>query len=158
MRRLFLFVASVALATSVGVGASATAQASTYPIGPSQIFNGFVNGSLKDATIQMACAGPVRPGQLGHPAPGQTVGVSRGLDLQPSGFTGNASQVSVDLQLRFPIPHTVHVATFSNYGTKAIPTRIMLPCAGDGNAVFTPINGGSSARPVTVHVFLVGQP
>jgi hypothetical protein len=155
MRRLFLFVASVAVASTVIMGA---AQAQTAPIRPGQIFNGFVNGSLNNATIQMACAGPVRPGQLGHPAAGQTLNVERSLDLRPNGFTGGAHRVSVDLRLRFPIPHTVHLADFSAYGSKALPTRILIPCAGDGNAVFSPVNGGPSARPVTVHVNLVGQP
>jgi hypothetical protein len=157
MHRLFVFVASVALATGVAVG-SAGAQSAGNPIDPGQIFNGFVNGQLKDATIHMACAGPVRPGDLGHPAAGQTVEVERGLDLRPSGFMGNGHQVSADLKLRFPIPHTVHLADFAHYGVKNIPTRILIPCAGDGTVVFRPLNGGSSARAQTVHVFLVGQP
>ncbi len=157
MHRLFVFGASVALATMVAAG-SAGAQSTSNPIGPGQIFNGFVNGQLKDATIQMACAGPVRPGDLGHPAAGQTVEVERGLDVQPSGFTGDSHQVSADLKLRFPIPHTVHLADFGHYGTKNIPTKILIPCAGDGTVVFRPVHGGPSARAQTVHVFLVGQP
>jgi hypothetical protein len=157
MRRFVVFVASVAIATTVAFG-SAGAQTSVDPIQPGQIFNGFVNGSRTDATITMACAGPVRPGQLGHPAAGQTLEVRRGLDLQPSGYLGTSRHIRVDLQLRFPIPHTVHLADFWTYRTQALPTRIMIPCAGDGQAVFTPVNGGPDARPLTVHVLLAGLP
>ncbi|MDQ1428590.1 MAG: hypothetical protein QOK39_2066 [Acidimicrobiaceae bacterium] len=155
MRRVLLFVASATIATAMAVSA---AGASVAPIGRGQIFNGFVNGQLKNATIRMACAGPVRPGQLGHPAGGQTLATARSLDLQPSGYTGNAHMISADLTLRFPVPHTVHLTDFAVYGTKNLPTRIEIPCAGDGEAVFTPIAGGPSARSVSVHVNLIGQP
>ncbi len=158
MRRLLLFVASATIATAMAVSAAAAAGASVAPIRPDQIFNGFVNGQLKNATIRMACVGPVRPGQLGHPAGGQTLATARGLDLQPSGYTGTAHMISADLRLRFPIPHTVHLTDFAVYGTKNLPTRIEIPCAGEGEAVFTPISGGPSARSVSVHVNLVGQP
>ena len=157
MRKLLVFVASAALAVTVAVG-SAGAQSTRPPIMPGQIFNGLVNGQLKDATIQMACAGPVRPGDVGHPAPDQTIEVERGLDLLPSGFTGNATQISVDLKLRFPIPHTVHLGDFGHYGSKRLPSKIVIPCVGDGDVVFRPVAGGGSARPVIVHVLLSGQP
>jgi hypothetical protein len=155
MRRLLLFVASATIATGMAVS---QAGASVAPIGAGQIFTGFVNGRLKNATIRMACDGSVRPGQLGHPATGQTLATARSLDLLPAGYTGNAHEISADLTLRFPIPHTVHLADFTVYGTKNLPTRIQIPCAGDGDAVFTPIGGGARARSVSVHVNLVVDP
>ncbi len=157
MRRSSLFAVSVAIAVMVAVG-SAGAQTSGDPIRPGQIFNGFVNGSLKDATIKMACGATPRPGALGHPAAGQTLEVARGLDLQPSGFTGRTSRISVDMRLRRPVPHTVHLADFSTYATVALPTSITIPCAGSGDVVFSPFHGGPSARSVAIHVLLVNQP
>ena len=57
------------------------------PIGPNQVFGALVNGSTgypSPATIRMACFGPIRPGQTGHPLPGQTVEV-----FQPEVIVGH---------------------------------------------------------------------
>ena len=66
------------------------------PIGPNQSFVGLVNGSRSKAVIEMACFGPSRPGEYGHPLAGQTLEVSPvGPVANPVawGFTGTARQI-----------------------------------------------------------------
>src|SRR5437764_715939 len=45
------------------------------PLGTHETFGGTVNDTRTGATIRMACFGPDRPGRLGHPMAGQSVGV-----------------------------------------------------------------------------------
>jgi hypothetical protein len=66
-------VAGVVVTLSLFAGAGG-ARAAITPISkilPDQQFVGLVNGYTQNATIRMACFGPVRPGQQGHPFAGQ---------------------------------------------------------------------------------------
>ena len=67
---------AVAAVTAVGPQAG---PAQAGPVGPKQYFTGVINGKDGNTTIpitiKMACAGPGRPGQTGHPLAGQTLAV-----------------------------------------------------------------------------------
>jgi hypothetical protein len=82
-----------------------------------------------------------------------------------SGFTGaNATSIVVFFGAPPPTavattPGTGNVA-FTRYGvTKAIPTSLLLPCAGTGNVYFVPLPmSPPTSRAATVRVSYVGQP
>ncbi len=157
MRRFLVLVGCVGVAVTAAVGASSSlAGASPAPVRPGQIFNGFVNGQPAQATVHVACPPNHRPGTLGHPAPGQTVEAQRSVDQQPAGYTGAGHRISVDLHLQHPVPHVMHLAYLSAYGVNMpISTSILVPCNGEGDAVFSTVNGGPTAQSLTVHVMLV---
>jgi len=126
MNRIAVLVVSTLVTLGVGAGTAASAGAS---IQPGQMFVGFVNNQRPNATIQMACFGPIRPGQTGHPFAGQTLSVQRSLDI-PGGNTGSTGR---QIQAVFSTP-TVTVVTF----VATAPSR--------------------TSRPDTVHVSFIGQP
>ncbi|MDQ6615574.1 MAG: hypothetical protein M3083_12740 [Actinomycetota bacterium] len=150
-----LFATGVALCLAAGAAGAAPGPAPGAAIGPNQLFNGFVNGSRPTATIRMACFGPIRPGQTGHPFSGQDVSVQRSVDV-PGGNTG-AAGTSIVVTFGPPAAATPAI-TLTRYGSKAIPTSLRLPCAGQGVAVFRPKPGSSTARSDRVKVTFVGQP
>jgi hypothetical protein len=150
-------IAIIFLASGVALGlmaGSATAGA-TSRIGPHQLFDGFVNGHRPTATIQMACFGPIRPGQTGHPMAGQNVSVQRSVDV-PGGYTGTAA-TSIAVTIG-PDATATSGITLRQYGSKAIPTSLTLPCAGQGEAVFRPIPGSPTARSDRITVNFSRQP
>jgi hypothetical protein len=59
------------LITAVTAAPASAAIIDPAVIGPNQYFSGVVNGHTGHATINMACFGPIRPGQTGHPLAGQ---------------------------------------------------------------------------------------
>jgi hypothetical protein len=129
------------------------------PIGPNQLFQGLVNGQTANATIQMACFGPVHPGQTGHPLPGQTV---KALPLPSSstvdsGYTGSAAN-SIDVF--FGPSSSVASPVVLRYWavSAAIPTTLVLPCFDTGTVTFVPTPTSATARNATVQVTFVGQP
>jgi hypothetical protein len=131
------------------------------PIGPNQSFEGLVNGKASNAVIQMACFGPIRPGQLGHPFAGQTTEVELGSPAAAFGFTGAARSI----QATFTLPNSAStsltelLATFGSYYAPAeISTSALFPCGGTGQIAFTPVDGGPLARPWDTRVTFVGQP
>jgi hypothetical protein len=148
---LALMLATTATATATPGGA----------VGHRQAFVGRVNGGFDGATIDMACFGPVTPGQMGHPMSGQVLEVLSPLPpivvgpIHP-GNTGSAATVIVArLQVA---PHTV-LARFTNYSqTKEIPTSAELPCAGTGVVRFVPRPRSATSRAAWVTVSFVGQP
>lgn len=152
-----LLTAAVGLAAGSPVGA----QAAGAPIGPKQAFSGLVNGAGANAVIEMACFGPTRPGQMGHPLAGQSLEVLRSAAVAHGGFTGRAHEIAG--YLAFPASATAtgvaKAAIFGSYGTAAeIPTSVELPCWGSGQAEFTPVMGGRTARSASVSVSFAGQP
>ena len=158
-----LVVASSAALTSVA-GATIPPQGK---IGPNQYFSASVNGQLgigSPATIQMACFGPLRPGQTGHPMGGQTVEVFRPeVIVAHEGFTGPiAHSISAFFNGPPPSPATAAGAvTFTRYAvSKKIPTSLVLPCAGTGNVYFVPFPKTpiGPAMDAVVPVTYVGQP
>src|SRR5450631_1208363 len=88
--------------TVLAFGAAALpAQAGT--VGPKQYFTGVINGQDGNTTIpitiEMACFGPLHPGQTGHPAAGQTLAVHQLFPPAPTagslGQTGSNSEIGV---------------------------------------------------------------
>ncbi len=80
LRKLLVGLCALgASSTVLATGASATIPPQGK-IGPNQYFAASVNGEtgiISPAVIKMACFGPIRPGQMGHPMAGQTVEVFR---------------------------------------------------------------------------------
>jgi hypothetical protein len=164
--------AVTAVAITVLLGATASAVTAYDKVGPNQIFGGLVNnhnGISTPAVIQMACFGPVRPGETGHPMAGQTVEVFR-PEAIPGDF-GNTGASATHIVTFFgpPPPEpatttTTGTVTFWHYlVVKAIPTSLVLPCSGSGNVYFVPMpfsppTSTSTASPARVPVSYVGQP
>src|SRR5689334_22852407 len=92
LRSWSLPLAAASLLLAVPAPAFADGVIDPAPIGPNQAFIGLVNDESTNATIRMACFGPVHPGQLGHPMDGQTVKALPVTGPTPGqvGFTGSA--------------------------------------------------------------------
>jgi hypothetical protein len=131
-------------------------------IGPNQAFLGSVNDASSNAEIQMACFGPVRPGEVGHPFSGQSLEVelASSASAGPFGFTGDAHEIDATFALPSAAGSTSELlAKFSSYYVvAAISTGAVFPCYGHGDIAFTPVAGGPLARPWNVEVTFVGQP
>jgi hypothetical protein len=141
--------------TAVLAAAAAPAHAAD-PIGPNQYFEGLVNGQADQAIVRMVCAGPVRPFQLGRPAPGQTVAVRRASASAPTavGFTGSAAREIV--AFFSPSASNAPEVRLTEYGVAAaIPTSFLLPCTGTGRVFFSASPPSSTARPDAVAVTFV---
>lgn len=165
-RRIALLAcgASLAIALAGPAGAQVTPGG---PVGPNQVFGGLVNnstGSPNPAVIRMACFGPIRPGQTGHPFAGQTVAV-----FQPEVIVGNfgfTGPLAHEIEAFFgpPPPSPITLVpgnpVFTQYGVpQAIPTSTVLPCAGRGQVTFVPLPmSPPTSRPAVVPVAYVGQP
>jgi len=170
MLRRILAMASAGLAATVVMVAGASAAVPPQgKVGPNQVFGGLVNGQsgvAAPAQIQMACFGPIRPGQTGHPLAGQTVEVFRPEAIVGDfGFTGaNASSIVAFFGPPPPTPvaapPSTGTVTFKRYGiAKKIPTSLVLPCAGTGTVYFVPFPmDPPTSRAATVRVSYVGQP
>ena len=171
MRRIFAS-ACCGIAAAVMMVASAAAVTSVPPqgkVGPHQIFGGLVNGKNgidAPAEIRMACFGPVRPGQRGHPMAGQTVEVFRPEAIV--GHFGNTGRRATSIVAFFgppppsPAPATpaASTVTFKQYGVvKKIPTSLLLPCSGTGTVSFVPLpKSPPTSRDASVRVSYAGQP
>lgn len=151
MKRIVVLTVSTLVTLGIGAGTAASATASILP---GQLFVGFVNDQRPTASIQMACFGPIRPGQTGHPIAGQTLRVQRSVDV-PGGNTGSAGH---RIQAIFGTPAVAVAATFRDYGTLPLPTWLTLPCGGRGNVSFVATSPSRTSRADNVHVTFVGQP
>ncbi len=169
VRRMLLAVSTFGVATLIAVAGASAVGPIPGPVGPHQEFGALVNGQngiAKAAPIRMACFGPVRPGQVGHPMAGQTVEVFRPEAIVGRfGFTGaNAKSIVAFFGPPPPSPVASHpstsTVTFHRYGAvKVIPTSLRLPCAGTGNVFFVPLPmSPPTSRPATVRVRYIGQP
>jgi hypothetical protein len=169
-RRLLILGAVLVLASSATVASRAGA-AVTPPtkVGPNQYFSASIKGQLgvgSPATIHMACFGPLRPGQTGHPMAGQTAEVFRPeVIVSHLGFTGpDATSISAFFNAPPPSPAAASATgavTFTRYAVpKKIPTSLVLPCAGTGNVYFVPFPGSpiGAATDAVLPVTYVGQP
>jgi hypothetical protein len=151
-RSFFLLTAIVA---AVLATAAAPAHAAD-PVGPNQYFEGLVNGQAHNASVRIVCLGPVRPGQLGRPAPGQTVAVRRASPSSPTavGFTGSAGREVVAFFA--PSASNAPEVRLPEYGVAvAIPTSFLLPCMGAGRVQFSATPPSGTARPHLVAVTFV---
>lgn len=159
VRTTLVRVASgMVLATSVmayAFGAVAGAQTASVVIAPRQMFIGLVNGQRSTGSVDVECPGPLRIGQTGYPAPGQTVGVS---DQVPSlALAGNTGSRGRSIVARFvtSTAAALPTVTFTQYGTQAIPSTALLPCDGSGTVLFSPQPTSQTARSARVSVTFV---
>jgi len=150
----FIALAAAAV-TAVTAAPASAAIIDPAPIGPDQYFSGLVNGQVAHATIRMACFGPIRPGETGHPFAGQTVEalpapVSTTSDI---GFTGSAAHA---IDVHFPTPTVANVpVTLRDYAVTApIPVSFSLPCFGSGQVTFVPQPTRPTARPASQAIFI----
>lgn len=120
-------------------------------IGSNQTFTGLVNGSEPTATIDVLCPGPAN---TGHPLAHQTVAVSRvpSATAASSGFTGSRGRSIVALLGGPATNASVSSVTFTAYGSRPIPTSLVLPCAGTGPIVFSAHPTSKTARSASVTV------
>ncbi len=158
------------VATALPAGASGRA-ATGGKVGPKQYFTGVINGTdgntATPITINMACFGPLRPGETGHPMSGQTLAVHQLFPPSTTagklGYTGTGSRI--DVFFNAPPPSTVgpqaatKKVTFVRYDKpQALPISLTLPCSGTGTVWFSPIPVVPPSRAATVPVEFVGQP
>ncbi len=163
VRRVSLVMAgAIVVAASAAVpGAWAQGGPGTGPIRPHQPFLGLING--KDGidgsvSINMACFGPVRPGQTGHPMAGQTVGVGQPeVIVGTFGNTGSRG-TSVDAVFGPATAASSETVVFHRYGTLTMPTSLVLPCSGSGTVTFVALPKSPTERSFAVPVSFVGQP
>jgi hypothetical protein len=159
LRLCFVAAASAVLVAATAAPATAGGVVDPAPIGPHNYFIGQVNNMTGPATIQMACFGPVVPGQTGHPLAGQTVKV---LPVTPPtssivGYTGTAA-TSIVVTFTTPASTGTPIVLHDWAVSAPIPTTLVLPCSGTGQATFTPVPTSPTARPATVTVTFAGQP
>jgi hypothetical protein len=143
-------VATLALA---GLAMAPAATAAVTPIGPNQIFLGLVNGSSTTVNFDVVCPGAANKGR----PVGDTVGVEKLQDPIPGfGRTGSASAIAASLKYKSGSSTvTEHVAKFTTYTSKPVPTSVVTPCSGTGTMVFSPIKGGHGATSASVPVTFV---
>jgi hypothetical protein len=164
-----LWRSSVLLGLTVVALAAAGLPAQAGPVGPNQFFTGVINGkdgnTATPIPIMMACAGPSRPGQTGHPVAGQTLAVHQLFPPAAGslGRTGNDAQIGVFFGAPPPTAAGTRPAAgtpvFTRYDRpKPLPTSLTLPCAGTGTVWFTPIPVVPPSRSATVPVKYVSQP
>jgi hypothetical protein len=170
IRRMCVGLCVVVAASAMVAVSAGAAIPPQGKVGRHQYFEGLVNGQVglgTPVTIKMACFGPIRPGEKGHPLAGQTVEVMRPLVIVVghSGYTGkNATSIVAFFgpppPTPSPVPPTASTVTFQRYGiNKPIPTSLLLPCSGTGNVYFIPMpQSPPSSRDATVRVSYVGQP
>ena len=141
--------------------ASATSSSAGQRVGPNQGFVGSVNGRFDSATILMACFGPIKPGQTGHPMAGQMLEVLSPPPpiavgpIHPGSTGASATRIVAVLG---GDSHVV-LARFTRYFQPvAVPQSVELPCAGSGVVRFVPKPASSTSKPAWVSVSFVGQP
>jgi hypothetical protein len=151
------------LAPALVAVVAAAAPASATAIGPNQYFAADVNGRVTSpAPIEMACFGPIYPGETGHPLAGQYVEVLPPDTTTGSvGFTGSAAD-AIDVSIIYSqgtITHVVPVGELTSYGTKLpISTALVLPCSGSAAAVFDPTPTSPTAQAADLTVDFLSQP
>ena len=162
-RRFAAALMSGLITTALGVGVAASAAAAPVPvqdpvpIGPDQVFRGFINGHPPGkAVITVICPGPVN---TGHPAGGQKIEVKTAQPTSTfdTGFTGSAgTKITAALT---PSATTTILASFTSYFVpKNIPTSITVPCSGTGKVVFRPSPTSSTAKSAVLPVTFMAGP
>jgi hypothetical protein len=141
----------IAASAAAMFGGATAAMAQGAPIGPNQFFIGLVNGNHTNAVIYMVCPGPSFPGQTGHPESGQNVSVTQS-STTTGGFTGSlANSIVVSFA-----PSSTAGITLKNYDTPAaIPTSLVLPCAGTGKVTYDPEPTSQTAKSDVVTVTFI---
>jgi hypothetical protein len=148
-KRALLVIAAAAAAV---FGGATAAMAQGAPIGPDQFFIGLVNGNHTNAVIYMVCPGPSFLGQTGHPESGQNVSVTQS-STTTGGFTGSLANSIV---VSFAPSATTAGITLKYYDTPAaIPTSLVLPCAGTGKVTYNPEPTSQTAKSDVVTVTFI---
>ena len=148
-----LIVAGVMAGSMIPVAASGARAGGT--IRPDQTFFGLVNGDATAATVAVACPEAVRPGETGPPVSGQTIAVrSPSPSVTPGGATGARGTTIVAQFLTTSTAATSSI-TFDHYGSKVLPSTLMLPCLGSGSIVFTPRPTSTTAHSESMTVTYV---
>ena len=151
------------LVLTTAVNASADV---SIPVRPHQHFQALINGrdgSPQPVVINMACVGPIRPGQTGHPFGGQIIAVRLASGTGNSfGYTGS-SATSIRAFFGAPPPSgsgsSTNTVSFTFYEIKALPTSLVLPCAGKSTVTFVPLPmSPPTSRSASVPVVYEGQP
>jgi hypothetical protein len=138
-------------------------------VGPHQFFTGVINGTdgntSSPISIEMACFGPLHPGQTGHPLGGQTLAVHQLFPpTTADGSLGNTGDGStIDVFFHAPPPSapgaTADPTAFTHYDrSKKLPTSLTLPCTGTGTVWFVPIPVVPPSESAAVPVRFVSQP
>jgi hypothetical protein len=138
------------LAAAAGLALTAGSAAAGSPIGPNERFAGVVNGQTQVADVVVICPGIAN---TGHPRAGQPVEVVQGTG---GGFTGRLAN---HIQAALALGAVVTTMNFTEYGApQDIPTNILVPCSGTGQAAFTPLPTSSTAQSafVTLRFINVG--
>lgn len=152
---------AIVVAASTGTTVAWAQGPGSGPIRPHQPFVGLINNSdgiEEPVGINMACFGPVRPGQRGHPMADQSVGV--GQPEATAGTFGNTGSKGTSIIAFFGTPPTTTTGsvTFHRYGTVKLPTSLLLPCSGSGTVTFVALPKSPSERSFNVPVTFDGQP
>ncbi len=166
-------LAVVLSAVIVSLTAAAQTAGASHRVGPHQFFTGVINGTDGNTTvpipIDMACFGPLTPGETGHPMGGQTLAVHQlfpPTTAHSLGQTGNDATIGVFFGAPPPAPNPgagVPVADsaigFTRYDrAKGLPTSLTLPCSGTGTVWFVPIPVVPPSRAQAVPVSFESQP
>ena len=157
-RRAGVALATLVLSLAALPAVATAAEPPVFLILPNQYFSGLVNGQTADATIRMACFGPIAG--PGHPLPGQTIGVTRVYPpvvgpVDSLGYTGTTANSILAQQSAST--SVTPIAKFTVYETQPLSTKVFLPCGGTGTILFVPAPN-SGGRPAAVTVTFVGQP
>lgn len=102
----------------------------------------------------MACPFPLYSGETGHPLGGQTVTVGPPATTAITvGYTGSRGRSIV---ASFVGPSATETAsssvTFTKYGSQKIPDTFLLPCAGSGTVVLSPMPTSKTAQSFSMTV------
>ena len=157
-----MLIAGSTLALVLAMGAPAS-MAGGVPIGPGQAFVGSVNGQFRSATINMACFGPILPGQTGHPMKDQMLEIYSPpppIVFGPPVKVGNTGAAGTSVTAVVIADGKVYarVRLGQYFKLKAIPTTAVLPCAGKGVVRLVPKPWSEGAKIGAVTVNFVGQP
>jgi hypothetical protein len=173
MVKMVLRLAVVLSMSAISLTAAAATAGAAHRVGPHQFFTGVINGEDGNTTvpipIEMACFGPVTPGETGHPMGGQTLAVHQLFPPSMAGTlgeTGDDSSISVFFGAPppAPIPGTSSPSvgkrvSFTRYDkAKELPTSLTLPCGGTGTVWFVPIPVVPPSRAQAVPVEFESQP
>lgn len=156
LRTLLPAVAAFASVALTGSAASAAAVTDPAPIGQNQLFIGLVNGKTADATVYVACPGPVTAGETGTAISGQYVEVEPEAAGSTSlfGYTGSAAD-SITAIFGPSAVANQGVVIHDYFVQVPIPSTLKLPCSGSGVVSFDPTPTSATARSFTVTVTYV---
>jgi hypothetical protein len=160
MRALIPTLTALALAGLVAPAAAADPVLDPVPVGPHMYFTAVVNPGLDSSSaapiVKVFCAGPIQPGETGHPLAGQYLeayAVALPTSFTSVGYTGTAAD-EIDAFFSGATSAGVNPpVVIKNFFVEVpIPTSLNLPCAGLGTVSFVPIPTSSTARGFAVQV------